>query len=55
MAQSVEHIVHIDGVVGSSPTGTTITSLQGLVFCYMRLIVRSAGYEPGRAVLPSLP
>ena len=23
MAQSVEHIVHIDGVVGSSPTGTT--------------------------------
>ena len=33
MAQSVEHIVHIDGVVGSSPTGTTQTSLQGLVFC----------------------
>ena len=24
MAQSVEHIVHIDGVVGSSPTVTTI-------------------------------
>ena len=23
MAQSVEHIVHIDGVVGSSPTVTT--------------------------------
>ena len=35
MAQSVEHIVHIDGVVGSSPTGTTTTSLRGLVFCYI--------------------
>ena len=34
MAQSVEHIVHIDGVVGSSPTGTTRTSLKGLVFLY---------------------
>ena len=31
MAQSVEHIVHIDGVVGSSPTGTTKkkTTLNG--------------------------
>ena len=26
MAQSVEHIVHIDGVVGSSPTVTTTRS-----------------------------
>ena len=36
MAQSVEHIVHIDGVVGSSPTGTTTktTTLHGwLFFC----------------------
>ena len=28
MAQSVEHIVHIDGVVGSSPTVTTTKPLQ---------------------------
>ena len=26
MAQSVEHIVHIDGVVGSSPTVTTTSA-----------------------------
>ena len=39
MAQLVEHIVHIDGVTGSSPVGTTIQkSLEviGLsrLFCY---------------------
>ena len=28
MAQSVEHIVHIDGVVGSSPTVTTEKPIQ---------------------------
>ena len=35
MAQSVEHIVHIDGVVGSSPTGTTHkrTTPCGWFFC----------------------
>ena len=36
MAQSVEHIVHIDGVVGSSPTVTTenrITFAVVLFFC----------------------
>ena len=31
MAQSVEHIVHIDGVVGSSPTGTTHRKKSPLV------------------------
>ena len=37
MAQSVEHIVHIDGVVGSSPTVTTrVEALvdQGLPLFY---------------------
>ena len=38
MAQSVEHIVHIDGVVGSSPTGTTTASLNGLVFCCLHIV-----------------
>ena len=32
MAQSVEHIVHIDGVVGSSPTGTTQPAYKGWFF-----------------------
>ena len=42
MAQSVEHIVHIDGVVGSSPTGTTQIKESPLVggsfICLSRLI-----------------
>ena len=37
MAQSVEHIVHIDGVVGSSPTVTTraeaVENLRLLLLC----------------------
>lgn len=28
MAQLVEHIVHIDGVTGSSPVATTIVSIS---------------------------
>ena len=36
MAQSVEHIVHIDGVVGSSPTVTTmVQSFRGLDILYI--------------------
>ena len=41
MAQLVEHIVHIDGVTGSSPVGTTkqrTTRLGGFLFVFrMRL------------------
>ena len=48
MAQSVEHIVHIDGVVGSSPTGTTTTSLNGLVFLLSSETVR----DKYRQILP---
>ena len=43
MAQLVEHIVHIDGVTGSSPVGTTkqkTTQLGGFFVC-----VREA-FEP---------
>ena len=32
MAQLVEHIVHIDGVVGSSPTGTTTWPVNSVVY-----------------------
>ena len=36
MAQSVEHIVHIDGVVGSSPTvTTTVQSVEDWTFLYI--------------------
>ena len=41
MAQSVEHIVHIDGVVGSSPTVTTMKPLQDNTckgFSYSRIL-----------------
>ncbi len=31
MAQSVEHIVHIDGVTGSSPVATTMSKLGKLL------------------------
>ena len=36
MAQSVEHIVHIDGVVGSSPTVTTQNRITLAVILFLR-------------------
>ena len=39
MAQLVEHIVHIDGVIGSSPIGTTkykATLMGGFLFSIYR-------------------
>ena len=57
MAQSVEHIVHIDGVTGSSPVATTISKsgklLAGL-FLFPRFIVHTdGGSKPPPAVRDS--
>ena len=38
MAQSVEHIVHIDGVVGSSPTVTTQNRITFMVVLFLRYV-----------------
>ena len=38
MAQSVEHIVHIDGVVGSSPTVTTQNRITFTVVLFLRYV-----------------
>ena len=47
MAQSVEHIVHIDGVTGSSPVATTMSKLGKLLaglFLFPRFfIIRTDG------------
>ena len=52
MAQSVEHIVHIDGVVGSSPTVTTKNPLQDNAckgFSYFRM----SQFKPCRQFAPA--
>ena len=49
MAQSVEHIVHIDGVVGSSPTVTTKAEAvenQRLLLFYPLRGTRPQRYTP---------
>ena len=46
MAQSVEHIVHIDGVVGSSPTVTTNEKGSPLRWSFFVGYVRLSSYQP---------
>ena len=53
MAQLVEHIVHIDGVTGSSPVATTISLTSLLVRLFLTLPQYSKGCEPhGEIRLP---
>ena len=50
MAQLVEHIVHIDGVTGSSPVATTIARqaemLAGFFSIYSEVIMKSDSKHP---------
>ena len=45
MAQLVEHIVHIDGVTGSSPVATTI-NLEGVRLSRFFLLSAHASFSP---------
>ena len=45
MAQSVEHIVHIDGVTGSSPVATTI-SKSGKLLAGLFLFLSASSFTP---------
>ena len=58
MAQSVEHIVHIDGVTGSSPVATTMSKLGKLLvglFLFPRFFIvhTDGGSKPPPAVRDS--
>ena len=45
MAQSVEHIVHIDGVTGSSPVATTM-SKSGKLLVGLFLFLSASSFTP---------
>ena len=45
MAQLVEHIVHIDGVTGSSPVVTTRNPLRRKGFHFFYFQMRVTGYD----------
>ena len=45
MAQSVEHIVHIDGVTGSSPVATTMSKL-GKLLAELYLFLSASSFTP---------
>ena len=50
MAQLVEHIVHIDGVTGSSPVATTMARqakmLAGFFLYFLEVIMKSESKHP---------
>ena len=54
MAQLVEHIVHIDGVTGSSPVSTTTSSAELRIFsgALAQLVARLNGIQKVRGSTP---